>query len=415
MLGRSSWATVCAVVALSGGVAQAQTFGIELQNNLMPASGGMAGTSISRPQDLQSAVNANPATLRQYQGTQFSFGGAWADANYHINQATPLPLIGVAPYDATSSQPGSLLGNIGTTQSLDAAGMPVTLGLALISNAGLGVNFRGVPQSNGTASQILNLEMVAGAGVDITEQLSLGATFQLGTSYLDGPFSGIGSMTTAYGARGTVGANYFVTPQTSLGVYWQSQQAFNFHDAAQFAVGPAFNVPIDLPSTVGFGVANSSLLNGKLLLAMDVLYKQWSQTDLFGSVYNDQWVFQFGGQYELTPRTRLRLGYAYNQNPMKGPGTTSVDGIPLPDGIPAMRYIQGQFAAITQNRITAGVGIRDVFLPGVDFDLFAGYAFSAADSFAQTTVSVHDNYWVGAGISWRFRSGTTEGEALATQ
>ncbi len=86
---------VCAVVALSGSLAQAQTFGIELHNNLMPASGGMAGASLSRPQDLQSAINGNPATLRQFQGTQFSFGGAWADADYHVNQSAPLPTLGV--------------------------------------------------------------------------------------------------------------------------------------------------------------------------------------------------------------------------------------------------------------------------------------------------------------------------------
>lgn len=80
---------LCAVVAVGGRVAQAQTFGIELYNNLMPASEGMAGVSVSRPQDLQSVVNGNPATLRQFQGTQFSFGGAWVDANYHVSQAAP--------------------------------------------------------------------------------------------------------------------------------------------------------------------------------------------------------------------------------------------------------------------------------------------------------------------------------------
>ena len=34
----------------------AQTFGVELHNNLMPASGGMAGASIARPQDVTRPV-----------------------------------------------------------------------------------------------------------------------------------------------------------------------------------------------------------------------------------------------------------------------------------------------------------------------------------------------------------------------
>ena len=121
--GRVFLALSCAVaVGLSAVNAHAQTFGIELHNNLMPASGGMAGTSLSRPQDLQSAINGNPATLRQFQGTQFSFGGAWADANYKVSQADPVPLLGVTPFSATSGTPGALLGNIGLTQDMDVFG-----------------------------------------------------------------------------------------------------------------------------------------------------------------------------------------------------------------------------------------------------------------------------------------------------
>jgi hypothetical protein len=52
-----------------------QTFGLELHNNAMPASGGMGGASVSRPQDIQSAIAGNPATLRQFKGnTVFLWG-----------------------------------------------------------------------------------------------------------------------------------------------------------------------------------------------------------------------------------------------------------------------------------------------------------------------------------------------------
>lgn len=62
--------------ALSVNTANAQSFGIELLNNVMPASGAMAGASIAKPQDLQSSINGNPATLTQFRGTQFGFGSA---------------------------------------------------------------------------------------------------------------------------------------------------------------------------------------------------------------------------------------------------------------------------------------------------------------------------------------------------
>ena len=43
-----------------------QTFGVEAHNALMPASGGMAGAGIARPQDLTSAINGNPASITQF-------------------------------------------------------------------------------------------------------------------------------------------------------------------------------------------------------------------------------------------------------------------------------------------------------------------------------------------------------------
>ena len=394
---------VATAIGWSTSNAQAQTFGIELHNNLMPASGGMAGASLSRPQDLQSAINGNPATLRQFQGTQFSFGGAWADADYRVNQtANVLPALDVMMFDATSDTPGALLGNIGLTQDVDFLGLPATLGLALISNAGAGVDFRDIPASNGTSAQYLALDMVAAAGVDLTEQLSLGASFALGTSFLDGPFVDVGGMTPAYGVRFSAGANYQLTRNTSLGAYWQSKKNFEFENAALLTTAAIpVDVKFDHPMNVGFGIANSTFMDGRLLLAADAVYKVHSEADFLKAIYKDQWAVQLGAQFAATESTRLRLGYAWNENPMKDAQAVSIGGVTLPDGVPALRYVQGQFAPITQHRITTGVGMRDA-LPGIDVDLFAGYAFQETDTFGSTTVTVSDNYWVGFGTTWRF-------------
>ncbi len=383
------------------GSTRAQTFGIELHNNLMPASGAMAGASLSQPQDLQSAMNGNPATLRQFQGTQFSFAGAWADANYHVTQSTPLPLVGVTPYSASSGTPGALLGNIGLTQDLDAFGLPATMGMGFISNAGAGVDFRQVLESNGTSAQYLALDIVAGIGFNVTEKLSFGASGFVGTSYLDGPFVDSGGMTGAYGFRGTVGANYCLGEKTSLGVYWQSKKRFEFEDAALIAGNFPVNVHFDHPANVGFGLANGGLMCGRLLLAADALYIMNSDADFLKAIYEDQWCFQFGSQYALNDRMRLRSGYAYSEDPMKDAQLASIGGVTIPDGVPGLRYVQGQFAAIGKHRVTCGVGIHD-FQPGIDLDLFAGYSFDETETFADTTVDLSGNYWVGFGTTWRF-------------
>lgn len=393
-------------LAVSG--ASAQTFGIELHNSLMPASGGMGGASIAQPQDLQSAINGNPASLTQFRGTQFSFSGAWAEPTYDVTQLSPLPGVGVDPFSAKSGTPGSVLGDIGATQDFSAFGLPATAGIGLMTNAGIGVQFRDVPESNGTSAEYLALDMILGTGIELTERLSVGASMALGISYIDGPFVDLTGMVPGYALRGTIGANYSISCNTTLGAYWQTKKAFVFQDAVLFAGGgPPQDLHFDHPENIGIGVANTSFAGGRLLLAMDVLFKRYSDADFLKGVYEDQWVFQFGTQYRVNKRIRLRLGYAYNENPMRqNPVVTSIGGIDLPDGIPGVRYVQGQFAAVSQHRLTGGVGIRDA-LPGVDFDLFAGGMFEGTDQLASTIVSV-ESYWLGAGLTWRFGRGACE-------
>ena len=97
--------TVLAFTLALGGSVKAQSFGVETHNVLMPASGGMGGVSIALPQDLTSAINGNPATLTQFYGTQFLFGGAWAEPTYNLaHQQGLLPTLGT--FDAKSEAQG---------------------------------------------------------------------------------------------------------------------------------------------------------------------------------------------------------------------------------------------------------------------------------------------------------------------
>ena len=398
-----SWACWLATWAISAD-AYGQSFGVELHNTLAPASGAMGGASLARPQDLISAVNGNPATLTQFRGTQFLFGGAWVEPTYNVtHDGGVLPRIG--PYSAKSKTPGTAAPNIGMTQDLSALDIPATFGLGLISNAGAGTDFRNVPASNGTSSELVILEITAGFGVQLTESLSAGASLSLGNAYFDGLFVGQSAMVPDYALRGTLGLSYELTCTTTAGFYYQTKQHFNYIDAVSLEIVPgefdiARNVRMDLPENIGFGIADSSLMGGRLLLAFDVLYKQWSNADLFRAVYNDQWVFQFGAQYSVG-RLRLRGGYAYAENPLRSEVGVSAGGLTV--GVNAIQYIQSQLAVINQHRLTAGVGVVDV-LPGIDFDLFAGGMFEDSQRFGATAASL-ESYWVGAGLTWRFGRG----------
>ncbi|XZE18208.1 OmpP1/FadL family transporter [Pirellulaceae bacterium SH449] len=386
--------------------ASAQTFGVELHNNLMPASGGMGGVSIANPQDLTSAINANPATLSRFRGTQFLFGGAWAEPTFNFTQDQQLPLLGVEPFSAKSTAPGVPLGNIGVSQDLEELGIPATLAIGFVTTSGLFGDFRHVPESNGTNVGLTIFSLPVSLGVDLTDRWSVGTSLSMGIAFFDGPFVGVGGMTPDYALRGTIGTNYRLTERTAIGGYYQTKQSFQFDNAFKFGLGPfeaARDINMDLPENLGIGVANQSLMDGRLLLGVDLLYKLWSDTDLYGAVYNNQWAVQTGGQYSVG-RWRLRLGYTWAQNPIN-PNSSSVNigGIPV-GSVPAIAYTQGLVAVTSQHRISGGIGIVDV-LPGIDFNMMAGGMLPDTQQLGQFTTTNIQSYWLGFGLTWRFGRG----------
>jgi long-chain fatty acid transport protein len=387
--------------------AHAQSFGVELFNNVMPASGAMAGASIASPQDVQSAIYGNPATMTQYRGTNVGFSGLWIEPTYNVSVGAPLVGFGVTPFnDAKSDAQGIAGGNIGVTQDFSALGMPVTVGMGLMAGSGAGVDLRHIPQSNGTHANIVALDIVSGAALDLTDRLSLGGSMVLSNATLDGPFVGLTGASSDYGLSGTVGVDYELRPDTTVGVYWKAKMGFTFENLAGFVPGTFLDVEVDRPAVLGMGISNSSLMDGCLLLAMDAVYLQYTDTDLFGAIFNDQWALQFGAQYAPNERVRLRLGYAWNENPMRQVVGAGAGGVLPPGGAAHMQYIEALFAAIPQHRFTGGLTIRDV-LPGIDWSLFAGGAFEASQTFGVTTADVK-SYWIGAGLTWYFDRGACE-------
>ena len=403
------------IVLLSAKVTYAQNFGVELLNNVMPASGGMAGASIASPQDVQSAINGNPATLTQFRGTQVGFGGTWIEPTYNLTVADPgLGFIGVDPYDnAKSSAQGIAAANIGVTQELSAQGLPVTIGFGLKAGAGGGIDFRHIPEANGTHAALLALDILMAAGVDVTDRMSFGAALTLSNATMDGPFVGISSSSADFALQGTLGLDYALRPDTNLGVFWKTKMGYTFQNAVSFdpflppVLQKGFlDTKVDRPAVVGLGISNSSLMDGRLLLAVDAVYQQYSDTAFFGALFDDQWALQLGAQYAVNDRVRLRLGYAWNENPMRNAVGDNAGGIFPPGGAAHIQYLEALNAAIPQHRITGGVGVRDV-LPGVDLDLLAGGMFEESQTFGITTADV-ESYWIGTGITWRFGRGACE-------
>jgi long-chain fatty acid transport protein len=342
-------------------------------------------------------------------GTQFSTNGAWIEPTLNMRHTGTGVLPGLNPFSAKSEAEGSALGGFAVAQDLRAFDKPVTVGAGLFGTAGAGLSFNDVPASNGTSDVLSILTIATSVGVELTDRLNAGASLHLGTANLYGPFVGVSAAAYDYALRGSVGVTYDVADATTMGVYYQTKQSFNFDNAVRLQLfGGAFStsqdINMDLPRNVGFGFADQSLMCGRLLLAADVLYKNWDDTALFGPLYDDQWVLQLGTQYSLNDRVRLRAGYVFAEDITEANPGSSAGGVTPPGLQNAIQYVQAQFPAINQHRISGGVGVRDL-LPGLDADLFAGGMFNATENFGPLTSTRLQSYWIGMGLTWRFGRG----------
>ena len=405
-------ALIAGMVAAGATSVRAQTFGVELHNTLMPASGAMAGTSIAQPQDFLSGINGNPATLTQFRGTQFTFSGAWADASMTQTQTENIPLVGpplIERFTAKSSAPGSAVANIGVSQDLSEIGLPATFGVGFVSTSGALIDYTDVPQSYGTSTGLFVFSLPISLGIDLTDRWAVGTSAAIGIGIYDSPFVVASSMVMDYSLRGTIGTTYKLNDCNTIGGYYQTKQSFTFDNGFLLFPGPnqiPIDVGLDMPENLGMGLANTALMDGKLLLAADLLYKLWENADTFSTIYENQLVAQVGSQLSVG-KYRFRSGYAWADNPINPAPGPSIGGVVQPGGIRAIRYTQGLLAVTSQHRISGGVGIVD-FLPGIDLDLMAGGMFKSEEQLGDFTSTSVASYWIGGGMTWRFGRGSCD-------
>ena len=128
----------------------------------------MAGVSIARPQDVPSAIFGNPASLSQFEGTQFTLGGGWIegyptvtnDGTLHLNP----PNIG-QPFNATSRPQGAVATEIGLAQDLRTLGVPGTFGMGIAGVSGGGAEYRGRVPENDTLNNLSGELLILGVNL----------------------------------------------------------------------------------------------------------------------------------------------------------------------------------------------------------------------------------------------------------
>ena len=387
-------------LSIACGQLSAANYGTDLNLTMMPAAGGMGGVGIARPQDAGSAVFGNPASLTQFDGAHFMFG-----ATFYAQDVT-------ATHDGTTSGTAwsgdsnagpYLVPSIAITQSLSDR---ITAGLGLGIVSGIGSDFRKVPGSLDPLAEIMVFGANAGAAYRINDHFSVGGMATIGMGFGQAGLTGNTASTSNFGLRGTVGANYSMNA-TTLGLYYRSPLAIEYENMVRYGSGSFHSPTFEQPQEVGFGIANETLAGGKLLIAADVIWKDWESAESYQDLYDDQTILALGAQYTTGPY-KFRIGLSHADSPIKknvGSNIGSITSlqvgaatVPLNPGL--TRYVQATNAEVVwEDQITLGMGWN--IQKGLTLDAHASIALDRDETIGETKVNA-GAWQVGAAFTWHF-------------
>ncbi len=408
---------VIAITALFIPVAHATTYGTDVNNTALPATGGMAGASIARTVEGAAAVFGNPANLTQYrEGTTFSFGATFLDPKIKVEHDGSTT--GTA-WSGESNATKYLIPTIAVTQGLGGLGLDnLVLGLGL-SATGAGSDFRDIPGSLGPNGEVIIFMANVGAGYKLTDNLSLGAMATIGNGYAQASLNSDSSSAHNFGIRGTLGATYDMGA-TSVGGYYRSPLKITYEQyisngGVPIAPGKGtfWSDAWQQPQEFAIGVANNSLMGGNLQINADIIYKDYSGASFYKDFFRDQTVFALGGQL-TTGKAQWRLGYSHARDPIKrnlnpgliGIGNNFTIGAPGGGQIPVtgavVEYFQAtNAAAIWEDSFSAGFGYQ--LLPMLRVDAHGAFAPSETQNIGPANKVKASNWQAGLGFTWAFK------------
>lgn len=345
---------VCAAVMLMTAVATPSLYADGLiRDGIGAVSIGRGGTNLGFA-DNGTIILDNPAAMTNIAGTHLhdiGIDGVITDLHY----ADP----GNSIDGEFSIFPSGMAGFVHRDPDSRLA-----VGMGAFAPAGFGARYymdnphlgRSLYKSIGALAKVL-----PGAALQVTDRLSIGGTFGLAISHveLEGPFyTQTGSMkgmpslfdlqstgvTTAWGT----GLQYHLTPATTVGLAYTSENQFNFDGSARTTMQTPFGpissefdseTRLTWPRSVGLGIKHR--LCECRRIGFDVYWYNWSDafdqmditlsnatnpsvtalagpdiTDQFPMNWKDTYSFRFGYEWESTPGRVWRTGYVYHDSPV---------------------------------------------------------------------------------------------------
>jgi long-chain fatty acid transport protein len=319
-----------------------------------PIQNGMGGASVAAPLDSATVVT-NPAGLSALSPRIDIAGQSFAPSvKYKADWATPGPS---GSASQSSGRPTDFLPTLAGVYRVDEQ---VTLGLAALGTAGMGVDYGAGASSlfgGTTMSSYLNGRVAPAAAYRVNDRLSVGLALNLMYAQMEfnvmqptGQAKFPSASSLGYGA--TVGITFRPSDEVTLGAAYETR---SFFQDFEFTVGGqkrklAFDQP--MVATVGAGVRP---VEG-LLLAFDGEWINWSDiagnnlpkftsppgAGGFNMNWNDQIVVKLGAEYQLPVLKALKVRAGYNH------GKAPVDKSSAFEAV--------LFPAIAEHHFTVGAG-----------------------------------------------------------
>lgn len=367
---------------MGGNAAQAGPSGSELDLGLMPASGGMEGVGVVRPQDNVAMVFGNPASLVQLNGNfGATFGGSYVSPDL---EASGIATIGP---DFSTMPPGLLGGPISGQSRLGDLAMPhaafvqrmspkLVMGMGITGVSGLGSDFRRV-QNVGLVADLKLFGAGMGFGYQATDQLAIGANFVLGIGSLQiGTIANTASVNN-FGVSGSVGFTYDMGAFQIGGTY-KSEMKVKYSSIVQIdAQGTLQDFTLTQPQEFTLGIASTDAFNPDTLVEVDFRWKNYSGATGYKDFWRNQWRIAGGVSHKMTDKLTLRAGYSYSRAIAK-----------------VLNGTEGNIGSITQ-----------LFFPGApDVGLGPNVAPVFADIIQLAQASIADGHWqqgVSAGMGYQ--------------
>ncbi len=311
-----------------------------------PVHRGMGGASTAAPVTALGALYWNPATISGIQGSELEVGIDVLFTQHEVSST-------VGPFsDTTEADPGTFpVPNFGFVHRIEDSRW--SLGLGVNSVGGFKTNLTSsstnpvlMPQPNGlgqVSSEASFLQIAPVACFEATERLSIAAgpiitTAQVGMQPFvfasangDSTYSDGRATRYHWGGGAQAGLFYLLSDNWNLGASIKStawMETFEFDGVDENGLPRDLTAKIDLPMIVSMGAGYLGWEDW--LLAADLRFIDYSNADGFGDRatydgtgklngldWSSVFAFAFGAQKAVTDRAFVRVGYSYNQNPIR--------------------------------------------------------------------------------------------------